>query len=770
MQKNEYLWYQKPASSFEEALPLGNGSLGVMVYGGARTNSRCTDRMSVNLDTLWYREEKASRNNPDALSYLKEIRSLLFAGKVREAERLSRLTQMSCPKEQAPYLPLCELHLTLENHEEEPEQYCRGLNLRTAVASVDYVSGGVHYRREAFVSAADNVLVIRITADRPGSVLLYANLTRRPYQGRSERCGEDSVKLSGKAGPDGVRYQAILQAGARGGTVCTLGDYVVVDGADEAVLLLSGATDFYGAEALSRQKTELDRAAARDYEELMRRHVEEYQHYYSRFELRLAEDTELTQLPTDVRLQRMREGGEDPGLVQLYCDYGRYLLISSSRPGTMAANLQGIWNESFTPPWESKYTININTEMNYWPACPTGLSECELPLFDLVERAIPQGREIAKRLYGCRGFVFHNNLDGWGDCGITGEVGTAAVWPMGGAWLALHYWDYYQFTQDQAFLELRAYPVIREACLFFVDYLTESPDGYLVTGPSLSPENSYLMPDGVKAALTMGPTMDSEILRELFSAFLGLCETLSLDDCLSGEVRVCMEKLPPIQIGTDGRILEWREEYSEPEPGHRHISHLFALHPGTQISPERTPELAAAAEATLRCRIENGGGYTGWSCAWIINFWARLGQGNMAYSFLRKILEESTMPNLLDNHPPFQIDGNFGALAAVTEMLLQSHQGFLHILPALPDHWSCGEVRGICARGGMKGTVSWKDGRLTMAEFAATGKEPYMIACKDQLDVSAGSVMNQWKKGSLYYYSVCPDANFMIRVSKAETQ
>jgi alpha-L-fucosidase 2 len=500
------------------------------------------------------------------------------------------------------------------------------------------------------------------------------------------------------------------------GEVKAVGEHLICEKADQITIYVAAATSFREPDVRSAVKNKLEKALEKDYETIKKDHIHDYRQYFDTCRLELDYDASKDRLTTDERLHAISKENSDGGLIQTYFDFGRYLLISSSRPGTLPANLQGIWNPSMTPPWGSKYTININTEMNYWPSEVLGLSKCHEPLFDLLKRMEKRGRKTAETMYGCRGFVAHHNTDLWADTAPQDMYIPATYWVMGGAWLCTHIWEHYEFSGDETFLR-EMYPVIKSAVLFFLDFLVEK-DGEYVTCPSVSPENTYILPDGTKGCICYGATMDNEILRDLFDICLAAGNLLHEDETFLKPVREVRSRLPKLKIGTEGQLLEWMEEYEEAEPGHRHVSHLYGLYPSSQIQMGVTPDLTQAAKKTLQRRREHGGGHTGWSRAWMICMYARLWEGEEAYQNLLLLLQNSTLDNLLDYHPPFQIDGNFGAAAGIAEMLLQSvgrperEKNQVVLLPALPKAWKKGSIRGICTRGGGIFDLSWEDGVL----------------------------------------------------------
>lgn len=757
------LWYKKPADSWNEALPIGNGRLGGMVYGKVDR-----EQIQLNEDSIWY-GDPIDRNNPDALKNLPVIRQLLSEGRIKEAERLATRALSGVPESQRPYQTMGDLFLNFEVDGGSAENYRRELDLQKAIVTVCFQSNGVNYTRKYFSTAADQVMVIRITADKPGAISFSAVLRRERYLDAVKAYGNNTIAMYASCGSDnGIRFCTMVRAISEGGTISTIGENLIVDSADAVTLLLTAATSFYQDDYQEQCIKYLNKAANLKVDELAARHEADYTRLYDRVSLKIdsGEDkADPDRLDTAERLERLKDGAEDIGLISLYFQFGRYLLISCSRPGSQPANLQGIWNKEMIPPWDSKYTININTEMNYWPSESCNLSECHEPLFDLIERMRIPGRRTAKVMYGCRGFTAHHNTDIWGDTAPQDIWIPATYWPMGAAWLCLHLWEHYEYGLDQAFLK-RVFPVMKEAAEFFLDFLIEDDKGRLVTSPSVSPENTYILDNGERGCLCIGPSMDSQIIDMLFSSLIRAASILGVDPLFAKELEAAQKKLPKPQIGKYGQIQEWSEDYEEAEIGHRHISHLFGLHPGNLFTVQKTPELAAAARKTLERRLAYGGGHTGWSRAWIINMWARLKDGDKAYENVLELLRKSTQYNMFDSHPPFQIDGNFGGTAGLAEMIVQSHEGGIEFLPAIPSRWYNGQARGLRARGGFTVDVEWAKGSFSRALIRSRcGKDCKVITTQKIFVSCAGKPVDAVLKGNEVTFPTEAGKEYLINAS-----
>ena len=712
--KEMMLWYEKSAERWEESLPIGNGSLGAMILGGAEE-----EILGLNEESVWsgYYMDK---NNAKAADCLEEVRSLVFSGKNKEAERLIQNNMLGEYNES--YLPLGNLKLKFaygSGKEGKAEGYRRQLDLENAVAQVSYSRNGVHYQREYFASYPAKAIFVLLTADKPVMDFTISFISQLCLAVSAEdgalqvtgRCPEhvDPSYLPEREGSvvqgtKGMQVNAEFRVVSCDGQVREEGEMLHVSGASHCLLMISAM----------RQPVLPDNM---DYEALKAAHIQDYRSIYDKVELYLGEQKDL---PTEERLELLKKGEEDNGLYGLFFQYGRYLLIASSREGSLPANLQGIWSWELRAPWSSNWTININTQMNYWHALSCNLEECLEPYIRFVERVSEEGKKTAAVNYHCRGSVAHHNVDYWGNTspvGVpqgekAGEDGCVnwAFWPMGGAWLTQEIFRAYEYSGDEEYLKNTAAPIIREAALFLNDWLVEY-QGEWVTCPSTSPENQFRLPDGQITGLTYASAMDMAIVKEVFTHYCRICEILGTQDALYKEICEKMPRLAPFRTGSFGQLLEWHEEYEEPEPGHRHASHLYGLFPAEVFAGDA--KLTEACRVSLMHRLENGGGHTGWSCAWIINLFAVLKDGEKAYEYLRTLLTRSTYPNLWDAHPPFQIDGNFGGTAGIANMLVQDRGGSVTLLPALPAQFKEGYVKGLCIKGRKCVDISWKDGKET---------------------------------------------------------
>lgn len=704
------LKYSKCAENWNEALPIGAGKLGAMIYGTPDNN-----HIQLNEDTVWY-GKYVDRNNPDALENLPEIRKLLLNGQISEAEELMAKALSGTPESCRMYQTLGELYI--DSDITDYDSYERYLDIDNAISGYSYNSKGYKYDTLIFASNVTNCIVIKIETDNPTGVSLKAHLSREKYFDSTGKIDSNGIYMSGDL--SGNSFTQMIKAFSDG-DICAIGDRLCVNNAKSVTYIYSAGTTFRYENPFDSVKEFINKCSDKSFEENLKNHINEYKSLYDRMEFDLNVECDVT---TDILLSNVRKYQKE--LTELYFHFGRYLLISSSREGSMPANLQGIWNKDMLPPWDSKYTININAEMNYWPAEICNLSECHLPLFDLLEKMVPNGRVTASKMYGCRGFVAHHNTDIYGDTAPVDIWIPGTYWVMGAAWLCTHIWSHYLYTEDKEFLK-KYYPIMEESALFFKDFLIEK-EGYLVTCPSVSPENTYLLPNGEKGCNGVGCTMDNQILRDLFEDCIKASKVLDIKNDMVVYINDMLCKLKPTRIGSKGQILEWEEEYEEEEPGHRHISHLYGLHPSNQITPDKTPDLAEACKNSLEMRLGQGGGHTGWSRAWIINHYAKLWDEEEAFEHLLKLFENSTLSNMFDNHPPFQIDGNFGATAGICQMLVQSDEDRIVILPALPKMINSGLIKGVKVVGNITVDIKWENNELCELKLQSkTSKEVNLV-------------------------------------------
>lgn len=755
--KEYLLWYDKPATEWTEALPVGNGRLGGMLFGDPSV-----EHLQVNEESLWG-GTRVPNNNPGALANLPLIRQLILDGKIPEAYELAEKHLSGIPGKTWSYQTIGDIFFRFADTTSVLTEYKRELDLVTGIASVSFKRDGKKVRYDVFVPTAEDVIVIVMRSEEEGGLDMDLMMSRS--QDAKISVSENRIDMEGQVvdpedperGPAGahMKFFASLIITNCDGTLTAGDSSLNYSGGKELTLLFNAGTDYNinilsydrGIDPRKKCTETISKASWRSLSQMRKGHISEHSSMFNRVTLSLGGDLSRQELPTDERLRRFQAGEDDPGLIATYFQYGRYLLMGSSRyPAQLPANLQGIWNRDINAPWNSDYHTNINLQMNYWPAEVCNLTETAEPVIHFMEKLTVPGSVTARDTYGAKGWTLHHTTDIFGKTAVLDGV-YWGMFPLGGAWMTLPLWEHYEFTLDTAYLRERAYPVMKGSADFIRSFLVEDGKGHLVTVPSYSPENSYIDPaTGREFKLTYAPAMDNQIIREVLGNCQEAATILGVDKEWADSQQMTLERIIPDRVASNGTIMEWVGEYEEAEPGHRHMSHLFALHPGTQITPE-TPELYGAARKTLEKRLENGGGHTGWSRAWIINFYARLLDGEEAYRHLRQLLEKSTLPNLFDNHPPFQIDGNFGGTAGIAEMLLQSQNGAVRILPALPQAWPEGKLTGLKARGNFEVGIEWSGGLATSITVKSLSGAP--------LDLKYGENSNTMatEKGVTYRFN-----------------